>query len=133
MKRAAFALLLLAAPLHADSDLPPARWANEQLPDSRQEAAASALMGEIRCLVCQGQSIADSDAEMAGDMRALVRERIGRGESPEAVRRWLVERYGAWVSFRPPVELLSWPLWAAPVALLLAGGWLLRGRFRRRR
>lgn len=125
-------LLSLAAPLRADSDLPPSRWANQQLPDARQEAAATALMQEIRCLVCQGQSIADSDAELAGDMRALVRERIARGETPEAVRRWLVERFGAWVSYRPPVEPLSWPLWAAPIALLLAGGWLLRGRFRRR-
>ncbi len=132
MKRALFALLLMAAPLSADSDLPPSRWANEQLPDAQQEAAATALMQEIRCLVCQGQSIADSDAELAGDMRALVRERIARGEKPEAVRRWLVERYGAWVSYRPPLEPLSWPLWAAPIALLLAGAWLLRGRFRRR-
>ncbi len=132
MKRALFALLLMAAPLRADSDLPPSRWANAQLPDAQQEAAATALMQEIRCLVCQGQSIADSDAELAGDMRALVRERIARGEKPEAVRRWLVERYGAWVSFRPPLEPLSWPLWAAPIALLAAGAWLLRGRFRRR-
>ena len=132
MKRALFALLLLATPLRADSDLPPSRWANEQLPDARQEATATALMQEIRCLVCQGQSIADSDAELAGDMRALVRERIARGEQPEAVRRWLVERYGAWVSYRPPLEPLSWPLWAAPIGLLAVGAWLLRGRFRRR-
>ena len=127
------ALVLLAAPVRADSDLPPARWANEQLPNPAQEAAATALMGELRCLVCQGQSIADSDAEMAGDMRALVRERIARGETPDAVRAWLVERYGAWVSYRPAVDSLGWPLWAAPIALLLAGAWLLRGRFRRRR
>ena len=125
-------LLLFSAPLRADSDLPPSRWANEQLPDARQEAAATALMQELRCLVCQGQSIADSDAELAGDMRALVRERIARGERPEAVRGWLVERYGAWVSYRPPVEPLSWPLWAAPIALLIGGAWLLRGRFRTR-
>jgi cytochrome c-type biogenesis protein CcmH len=132
VKRCLIALLLIAAPLYADSSLPPSRWANEQLPDPRQEAAATALMQEIRCLVCQGQSIADSDAELAGDMRALVRERIARGERPEAVRAWLVERYGSWVSYRPPVEPLSWPLYAAPIALLAAGAWLLRGRFRRR-
>ena len=125
-------LLLVAAPLHADSDLPPSRWANEQLPDPASEAKAAALMQEIRCLVCQGQSIADSDAELAGDMRALVRERIAAGQSPEAVRHWLVERYGNWVSYRPPVEPLSWPLYAAPLLLLAAGGWLVRGRFRRR-
>ena len=89
-------------------------------------------MQELRCLVCQGQSIADSDAELAGDMRALVRERIARGERPDEVRRWLVERYGSWVSYRPPVEPLSWPLYAAPFVLLAVGAWLLRGRFRRR-
>ena len=125
--------MMFAAPLRADSSLPPSRWANEQLPDSRQEAAATALMQEIRCLVCQGQSIADSDAELAGDMRALIRERIAAGESPEAVRSWLIERYGAWVSFRPPVEPLSWPLYAAPLVLLVAALWLVRKRLRWRK
>jgi len=125
--------LLLAAPLLADSGLPPARWANEQLPDPRQEAQATALMEELRCLVCQGQSIADSDAELAGDMRALVRQRIAAGESPEQVRAWLIQRYGNWVSYRPPVEPVTWPLWAAPVLLLVTGAWLLRKRLARRR
>lgn len=125
--------LMIAAPALADSDLPAARWANEQLPDARQEAKAKALMEEIRCLVCQGQSIADSDAELAGDMRALVRQRIAAGERPEQVRSWLIERYGNWVSYRPPVEPATWPLWAAPLVLLLAGAWLLRKRFVRRR
>lgn len=125
--------LLISAPAWADSDLPAARWANEQLPDAQQEAQAKALMGELRCLVCQGQSIADSDAEMAGDMRALVRTRIASGEKPEAVRAYLVERYGDWISFKPPVEPLTWPLWAAPVLLLLVGAWMLRRRLVRRR
>ena len=71
-----------AQPLLADSNLPPAYWANRQLPDPRQEAKAQALMEELRCLVCQGQSIADSDAELAGDMRDLVRRRIAAGEKP---------------------------------------------------
>jgi cytochrome c-type biogenesis protein CcmH len=126
-------LLFLTAPALADSDLPPARWANEQLPDSRQEAKAKALMEELRCLVCQGQSIADSNAELAGDMRAMVRQRIAAGEKPEAVRAWLIERYGNWVSYRPPVEPMTWPLWAAPLILLLGGAWLLRKRLVRRR
>jgi cytochrome c-type biogenesis protein CcmH len=126
-------LLFLAAPALADSDLPAARWANEQLPDPRQEAQATALMEELRCLVCQGQSIADSNAELAGDMRAMVRQRIAAGEKPEAVRAWLIERYGNWVSYRPPVEPMTWPLWAAPLLLLLAGGWLLRKRLVRKR
>ena len=132
MKRWLLILALLAAPALADSDLPPARYANEQLPDPRQEAAAKALMEELRCLVCQGQSIADSDAELAGDMRAMVRQRIAAGEKPEVVRAWLVSRYGDWVSYRPPVEPMTWPLWAAPLLLLGIGAFLLRHRFRRR-
>lgn len=133
MKVWLMSLVLVATPALADSDLPPARYANEQLPDPRQEAAAKALMEELRCLVCQGQSIADSDAEMAGDMRALVRQRIAAGEKPGDVRNWLVQRYGDWVSYRPPVEPLTWPLWAAPILMIAAGAYLLRHRFRRRR
>ena len=133
MKRFLLALTLVAAPVLADSELPPAQWANQQLPDARQEAQAKALMEELRCLVCQGQSIADSDAELAGDMRALVRQRIAAGEKPEQVRDWLIDRYGNWVSYRPPVEPATWPLWAAPILLLLGGAWLLRHRLRRRR
>ncbi|HEY0113681.1 MAG TPA: cytochrome c-type biogenesis protein [Allosphingosinicella sp.] len=128
----ASAALVLASPALAQSALPPAEYAYKQLEDPRQEAEAKALMETLRCLVCQGQSIADSDADMAGDMRALVRERIRAGEKPEEVRRWLVQRYGAWVSYSPPVEPLTWPLWAAPVVLLGLGLWLARGRFRRR-
>ena len=133
MRRWLFVLALVAAPVLADSNLPPARYADEQLPDPRQEAVAKALMEELRCLVCQGQSIADSDAELAGDMRAMVRQRIAAGEKPEAVRAWLVDRYGDWVSYRPPVEPMTWPLWAAPLLLLGIGAFLLRHRFRRRR
>ena len=82
--------------------LPPAEYANRQLPDPAQEAKAQALMDEIRCLVCQGESVADSPAEMAGDMRSLIRTRIQAGESPEQIREWLISRYGAWVTFNPP-------------------------------
>jgi cytochrome c-type biogenesis protein CcmH len=134
MKRVlALALLLAAAPALADSSLPPDPLSYTQLPDERQEAQAAALMTQIRCLVCQGQSIADSDAELAGDMRALVRRRIAGGESPEAVRRWLIDRYGAWVTYQPPIEPITWPLWIAPILFVLGGAWLARGRFRRRK
>ena len=133
MRRGLIVLALVAAPVLADSNLPPARYANEQLPDPRQEAVAKALMEELRCLVCQGQSIADSDAELAGDMRAMVRQRIAAGEKSEAVRSWLISRYGDWVSYRPPVEPMTWPLWAAPLVLLGIGAFLLGHRFRRRR
>ena len=131
MKLLAFVLaLLVAQPLLADSNLPPAYWANRQLPDARQEAAAQALMSEIRCLVCQGQSIADSDAELAGDMRDLVRRRIAAGEKPASIRSWLVERYGTWISYKPTSETAAWPLWLAPLALLIAGAFLVRKRIR---
>jgi cytochrome c-type biogenesis protein CcmH len=124
--------LLAAQPLLADSNLPPAYWANRQLPDPKQEAKAQALMEELRCLVCQGQSIADSDAELAGDMRDLVRRRIAAGEKPAAIRTWLVQRYGTWISYKPTAEPAAWPLWLAPLALLLLGAFLIRRRIRLR-
>ena len=128
-----FAALILAAPALADSNLPPAYWANRQLPDARQEARAHALMEELRCLVCQGQSIADSDAELAGDMRDLVRRRIAAGEKPDQVRSWLIGRYGSWITYRPTTEPAAWPLWLTPIALLLIGAFLIRRRIGTRR
>ena len=125
--------LLAAAPLQADSNLPPAYWSDRQLPDPKKEAQAQALMAELRCLVCQGQSIADSDAELAGDMRDLVRRRIAAGEKPSEIRDWLVQRYGTWISYKPTSELAAWPLWLAPLALLLAGALLIRRRIRLKR
>jgi cytochrome c-type biogenesis protein CcmH len=122
--------LVAAQPLLADSNLPPAYWANRQLPDQRQETQAQALMAELRCLVCQGQSIADSDAELAGDMRDLVRRRIAAGEKPSAIRAWLVQRYGSWISYKPTDEPAAWPLWLAPILLVLIGAWLIRRRIR---
>lgn len=132
MRRLALILALaIAQPLLADSNLPPAYWADRQLPDPKQEARAQALMQELRCLVCQGQSIADSDAELAGDMRDLVRRRIAAGERPGDVRAWLIQRYGTWISYRPTAEPAAWPLWLAPLALLLIGAWLIRRRIKR--
>jgi cytochrome c-type biogenesis protein CcmH len=124
---------VLAAPAAAQPTTPDAPYAYKQLADPGQEAQAKALMETLRCLVCQGQSIADSDATMAGDMRSLVRERIAAGEEPEAIRTWLVERYGHWVSYKPSVAPVTWPLWAAPVLLLGIGLWLARGRFKRKK
>lgn len=116
----------------ADSSLPPARLADTQLPDPKQEAAAQRLMLTLRCLVCQGQSIADSNAEMAGDMRALVRRQIAEGRSPAEVRDWLVVRYGDYVTYDPPLSAATAPLWIAPVALVLIGLWLARSSFKKR-
>jgi cytochrome c-type biogenesis protein CcmH len=129
---AALLIIAAAAPATAQPTTAPAPYAYRQLSDPRQEAEAKALMETLRCLVCQGQSIADSDATMAGDMRSLVRERLAAGERPEAIRAWLVERYGQWVSYKPSAAPVTWPLWAAPILLLAAGLWLARGRFRRR-
>ena len=123
--------LALSAPTFADSNLPPAYWSDRQLPDARQEAEAQALMEQVRCLVCQGQSIADRNAELAGDMRDLVRRRIAAGEKPAAIRAWLVQRYGSWISYKPTAEPAAWPLWLAPLALLIAGALLIRRRIRR--
>jgi cytochrome c-type biogenesis protein CcmH len=123
----------LATPAFADSLLPPAPYANVQLRDPVLERRAKALMETLRCLVCQGESIADSPSEMAGDMRSMVRQRILAGEDPEAIRAWLISRYGQWVSYQPVLDRMTWSLFAAPFVLLLAGLWLARGRFRRRK
>ena len=116
----------------ADSSMPAAPYANTQLTDPAQEKAAQALMLSVRCLVCQGQSIADSDADMASDMRAMIRKRIAAGEKPEDIRAWLIERYGNWVSYKPVFDAQTAPLWIAPLLLLGIGIALARGRFRKR-
>ncbi|MBB3694138.1 cytochrome c-type biogenesis protein [Sphingomonas sp. BK580] len=131
MRRAAALLALwLAVPAMAQTALPPLAYT--QLRDPEQERQARALMETLRCLVCQGQSIADSDADMAGEMRALVRQRVAAGESPRAVRDWLIARYGDYVSYDPPVSRATLPLWLAPLLLLAIGVVVARGSFRRR-
>lgn len=126
-------LLALPGPAAADSLLPAARWANVQLPDPAQEREARALMDTIRCLVCAGQSVADSNAEMAGDMRSVIRERILAGETPDQIRAWLISRYGEGISYAPQFDGKTAILFAMPFLLLFAGLWLVRGRFRRRK
>jgi cytochrome c-type biogenesis protein CcmH len=135
MMRAVLALLalLLAAPLAAQDSMPPAPYAYNQLEDPRLEADAAALMQTLRCLKCQSQSIADSDAPMAGDMRHQVRARILAGESPEQIRAWLIDRYGDYVSYNPTVSSTTWPLFAIPVlVILIVAGVLLRRLGKRR-
>ena len=113
--------IMLAVPVVAQDSMPPAPYAYRQLDDPELEAKAQALMETLRCLKCQSQSIADSDAPMAGDMRHQVRTRIAAGETPDAVRDWLVERYGAYVSYKPQLGSTTWPLFAVPLLLLVAG------------
>lgn len=134
MRRLALPLLalLVAFPLTAQQSLPPAPYAYRQLEDPAQEAAAQELMETLRCLKCQSQSIADSDAPMAGDMRHQVRIRIAASEEPEAIRRWLTERYGDYVSYKPEVSATTWPLFAIPLVLLLTAGAILLRRLGKR-
>jgi cytochrome c-type biogenesis protein CcmH/NrfF len=117
----------------AAQDRSTAPYANRQLDDPAQEEKAQTLMESLRCLQCQGQSIADSDAPIAGSMRSLVRERIAAGEEPEAIRAWLVERYGDYVSYAPRLTALTWPLFAVPLLLAALAVLLLRRRFGRGR
>jgi cytochrome c-type biogenesis protein CcmH len=88
-------------------------------------------METLRCLTCQGQSIADSDASMAGDMRSEIRTRIAAGESPGHIRQWLMARYGDYISYEPRVTSVTWPLFALPIALLALGLLIVVRRMRR--
>ncbi|MGO8070092.1 cytochrome c-type biogenesis protein CcmH [Rhizobium leguminosarum] len=111
----AFALLLMAAPAFAVNP-------DEVLADPALEARARALSAELRCMVCQNQSIDDSNADLAKDLRLLVRERITDGDSDEAVLTYIVSRYGEFVLLKPRVSMKTVLLWGAPVLLVLAGG-----------
>jgi cytochrome c-type biogenesis protein CcmH len=91
------------------------------LADPAQEARAQALEREIRCVVCQNEPIAQSTAEIAGDMRDLVRERIEAGDSDVEIRQFFRQRYGDFVLLRPPFDARTWMLWGTPLALVLAG------------
>ncbi len=126
-------LTSIAAPADAQDSLPPAPYAYRQLEDPEQEAKAQELMETLRCLTCQSQSIADSDASIAGDMRSQVRQRIMAGEEPEEIRQWLIDRYGDYISYKPVVKPLTWPLYIIPALVLLLAVLLLRRRFRRAR
>ncbi|TAX88439.1 cytochrome c-type biogenesis protein CcmH (plasmid) [Rhizobium leguminosarum] len=111
----AFAMLLMAAPAFAVNP-------DEVLADPALEARARALSAELRCMVCQNQSIDDSNADLAKDLRLLVRERITDGDSDEAVLNYIVSRYGEFVLLKPRVGMKTGLLWGAPVLLVLAGG-----------
>ncbi len=123
--------MAFAAPVLAEGSMPPAPYAYRQLDDPAMEAKARELMETLRCLQCQSQSIADSDVPIAGDMRHQIRTRIAAGEDPEAIRGWLIERYGDYVSYAPRVTSATWPLFAAPLILLALAGFLMRRRLKR--
>lgn len=94
--------------------------------DPALEAKVQRVAQELRCLVCQNQTIADSNAELAQDLRREVRQRLAKGESEDDVRRFMVERYGDFVLYRPPFQATTLALWIGPFALLLVGLWIAR-------
>lgn len=131
MRHLALSILLAAmipAAVTAQSN-----YNNVQLPHPEQERKAVELMETIRCVVCQGQSITGSNADLAADMRGMIRERIAAGEKPEDIRAWLIQNYGDWVSFKPQMGGNSAPLWLLPLLALAGGGYLARSRFKKRK
>lgn len=112
-------LLLISAVSTAQQ---PARGAEVPLQDEALEARARTIMQEIRCLVCQNQSIVDSDADLARDLREIVREQVSAGKDKAEIEAYLVARYGDWVLLRPPFKGITILLWGSPVVLLLLGG-----------
>jgi cytochrome c-type biogenesis protein CcmH len=115
-----FVMLALAFALPAHAVEP-----DEILPDARLERRARALSTELRCLVCQNQSIDDSNAPLARDLRLLVRERLTAGETDAQVMRFITDRYGQFVLLNPPVGRNTALLWATPVLLLAAAAFAL--------
>ncbi|WP_369060829.1 cytochrome c-type biogenesis protein [Caulobacter sp. 73W] len=105
---------------------------SERLADPAQEARARDMFREVRCLVCQNESIDDSEAELAVDLRRVVRGEIVAGRSDDQIRRFLVERYGEFVLLKPAFSAGNAVLWLAPFGIVLAGGALLFGLLRRR-
>lgn len=121
-------LRLWAASLALSAGVAMAAPAQNTAADPALEARVQALSAELRCLVCQNQSLADSHADLALDLKAQVREQLRAGRTPEQVLTYMTERYGDFVLYRPPWKASTLLLWLGPVLLLLGGGWgLWRG------
>lgn len=118
-------LLILGAVLCMAAASDPA----ERLPNAAQEARARALFQETRCLVCQNESIDDSEADLAKDLRGAIRAQIAAGRSDAEVRAFLVRRYGEFVMLKPSLAPGNWVLWFGPFLVVAAGlGWLILRR-----
>jgi cytochrome c-type biogenesis protein CcmH len=120
--------LLFLSPLAAMAVQP-----GEIMTDPRLEARARALSAELRCMVCQNESIDESNADLARDLRLLVRERLQAGDSDDQIRAFLVRRYGDFILLKPPFKPETWLLWGAPFLVLLAGGCVILIARRRQR
>ena len=125
--------ILLASALTLSVQMAQAVQPDEILPDPALEARARDISRDLRCLVCQNQSIDDSNADLARDMRILVRERLVAGDSDRQIREFLVARYGEFVLLNPPVNPGTYLLWATPPLTLLLGAGILLVWFRGRR
>ncbi len=125
----AFVILMMWLALHAPAF---AVQPDEILKDPALEMRARALSKELRCMVCQNQSIDDSDAPLARDLRVLVRERLSAGDNDRQVMDFLVARYGDFVRLKPPFNVHTMLLWLGPLLILLAGGVGLVMALRRR-
>lgn len=112
--------LLFLVPLMAKAVEP-----DEIMPDPKLEARARALSAELRCMVCQNESIDESHADLARDLRLLVRERLQAGDSDDQIRAFLVRRYGDFILLKPPFKLETWLLWGAPFLVLLTGACII--------
>jgi cytochrome c-type biogenesis protein CcmH len=104
----------------------------ERLPDPGQEARARHIFEQVRCLVCQNESIDDSEAELAGDLRRIVRQQVREGRSDDQIKRFLVDRYGEFVLMRPAFSPGNAALWLGPFLVVAVGAGLLLGRLRKR-
>ena len=121
-------LMLSAFAIAQVSEVPePLVFANQQ-----QQQRFDKLTLELRCLVCQNQNLADSDAPLAHDLRREVHQMLMSGQSNEQIKQFLVERYGDFVLYRPPVQKNTYLLWLGPLILLLVGGWILRASIKNR-
>lgn len=100
--------------------------AEQPLPDAALEARAQTLFRQVRCMVCAGESVAESNAELALDMRTLIRDKIKKGESDQAITEYLQSRYGEEINLSPPLDTRTYALWAAPLMLLVLGYFALR-------
>lgn len=129
MRAAIVAVMLTLAATSAVAE--PAGAPDRPLASPAQEARAQALFDDVRCVVCQHESIADSPAGIAADMRALVREEIEGGATDAQIRADLVRRWGDYILFRPPVRVATWLLWFGPLLLVLVVGAVLLARARR--
>jgi cytochrome c-type biogenesis protein CcmH len=128
MRRLARSLAALAAVAMLAAAADPA----DRLPNPAQEARARALFGQIRCVVCQSESIDDSEADLARDLRQTVRAQVAAGRSDAEIRRFLVQRYGEFILLRPVFSPANALAWLGPFVIVLAGGTFLLLRARRR-